>query len=239
MRPFSTSACVLKLQLPSLFNCKAVGSFTSIHLWRVRSERPISCGHDTDDGEQLVRICENKDSSSIWPSEWELLHTFFFYLSRNANRRHWDVLTLLLSPLQTFLRVRANRHTRLNGTLILEEWTEMLCFLAAESVCGYESSKVKLSGHKFKQIKKIIFIRSCLCSHSSKSPPSPVIQISPLFPHHLSWPSAPTSRGAINLSTLTSWYVNSRWPLLVQVLRQICPITPPQRRSPPRLRTSW
>lgn len=56
---------------------------------------------------------------------------FYFY-----GQFFW--VQMMFSPLlQTFLRVRANRHTRLNGTLIHVD--RMLCFCAAHSVCGSES----------------------------------------------------------------------------------------------------
>lgn len=159
--------------------------------------------------------------------------------------KHADVPLCLL---QTFLRVRANRHTRLNGRLM------HVCGLTVVFHCCWlrlslrESSVTSavLNGFEFflksKEWEFPLFtlMRPVMCFvHHHPPPPSPVVQISPFFPPHLHRPSAHTSRGAINLWTLTSWYVNSRWPLLVQVLRQICPITPPQRRSPPRLHTSW
>lgn len=143
-----------------------------------------------------------------------------------------------LCLLQTFLRVRANRHTRLNGTLMHAERTDCcVSLLLTQFVIQRKLEK------SFFFFLLVSFVHTDATSYVFRPnpplPPSPVAQISPFFPPHLHRPSAHTSRGAINLSTLTSWYVNSRWPLLVQVLRQICPITPPQRRSPPRLHTSW
>lgn len=127
----------------------------------------------------------------------------------------------LLSFLQTFLRVRANRHTRLNGT-----WPQqLLCFIAADSVCGWQTTfsptkSVSAALFFFLQVWKWLFsfLAPLSCRHPSHSPLSHAEVANPfyflIFPPHLHRPSAHTSRGAINPFQL--------WPLDMLTVDDLC-----------------
>lgn len=129
----------------------------------------------------------------------------------------------LLSFLQTFLRVRANRHTRLNGT-----WPQqLLCFIAADSVCGWQRALSPTKSVSAALFFFFFYKFGSGCFYSSRhyhavTPPTrrsasqkwPTPFYFLIFPPHLHRPSAHTSRGAINPFQL--------WPLDMLTVDDLC-----------------
>lgn len=98
--------------------------------------------------------------------------------------------SLVLFLLQTFLRVRANRHTRLNGTWLL--W--LLCFIAADSVCGWERERHNLPQQVSQVCRSQCFMledyyHTVTASYVSPSSPAPPTQ--PYRNHLSSLPPPP------------------------------------------------